>query len=200
MIQRYNAPAAVLLGLGMLTSTLAGCANDGALGTSNLTTAAVTPVAAPKVDPACVTLAAQIDQLRQEGTIDRLQQASQGKSASVQVKRASLAKQADLNRVNAEFQAKCATIAPKASTAAAAPPPVAKEAAAAAAAAPVATPAKKAVAAAAPAAKTVVKKVAAVKAAAPAVTAASPVPAAAPVVPTASRVPDVVVSTIPPQQ
>lgn len=188
MIQRFNAPAAVLLGLGTLLSTLAGCANDGALGTSNLTTSAVAPVAtaAPKVDPACVALAAQIDQLRQEGSIERLQQASQGKTASVQVKRASLAKQAELNRVNVEFQSKCATIAPKAATAAAAPPAVSKEAAAAAATAP--------------AAKTAVKKAAAVKPASPVVSAAAPVPAAAPAVTTTSRAPDVVVSTIPPQQ
>lgn len=191
MIQRFNAPAAVLLGLGTLLTTLAGCANDGTLGTSNLTTSAVTPVAAaaPKVDPACVALAAQIDQLRQEGSIDRLQQASQGKTASVQVKRASLAKQAELNRVNAEFQTRCATIAPKASAAAAAEPvkPAVKPAAAATTA-----PAT---------AKTAVKKVASVKpAVAPVAAAAAPLPAAAPVVTTTSRAPDVVVSTIPPQQ
>ncbi len=186
MIQRFNAPAAVLLGLGTLMSTLAGCANDGALGTSgNLTTSAVTPVAAPKVDPACVTLAAQIDSLRQEGTIDRLQKASEGKTASVQVKRASLAKQAELNKANADFQAKCATITPKPSNAAA-PASVAKEAAAAA-------PAKTAAATA----KTIVKKTATVSAVTPA--AAAPVPAS-PVVTTNSRVPDVVVSTVPPQQ
>ncbi len=198
MIQRFNAPAALLLGLGTIMTTLAGCANDGSLGSSNLTTSAVTPVAAatPKVDPACVALAAQIDTLRQEGTIDRLQQASQGKTASVQVKRASLAKQADLNRVNAEFQTKCATITPKGSTAAAVVPPVAKETAAASAkaAAPVKT------AAASTAAKSVVKKAAAVKPAAATVSAAAPVAAAAPVVTTTSRAPDVVVSTIPPQQ
>ena len=194
MIQRFNAPAAALLGLGTLMTTLAGCANDGTLGTSNLTTSAVAPVAsaAPKVDPACVALAAQIDQLRQEGTIDRLQQASQGKSANVQVKRASLAKQADLNRVNAEFQVKCATIAPKASTVAAAAPTAVSKESAAAAPAKAATPVK--TAAAAPAAKTAVKK-----AAAPVATAA-PLPAAAPVVTTTSRTPDVVVSTVPPKQ
>lgn len=186
MIQRFNAPAAVLLGLGTLMTTLAGCANDGTLGTSNLTTSAVTPVAAaaPKVDPVCVTLAAQIDQLRQEGSIDRLQQASQGKTTSVQVKRASLAKQAELNRVNAEFQTKCATIAPKGATAAAA------------------EPAKAAVqtAAAATTAKTAVKKVASVKPAMAPIAAAAPLPAAAPVVTTTSRAPDVVVSTIPPKE
>lgn len=189
MIQRFNTPAAVLLGLGTLMTTLTGCANDGVLGSSSLTTSAVTPVAtaAPKVDPACVSLAAQIEQLRQEGSIDRLQQASQGKTASVQVKRASLAKQADLNRVNAEFQAKCATITPKATTAAAGADAAAKAAA----------PAVK-TAAASTAAKTVVKKVASAKPVA--VPAAAPVQAAAPVVSTTSRAPDVVVSTIPPQQ
>lgn len=197
MIKRFNAPAAVLLGLGTLMSTLAGCASDGAFGTSaNMTTSAVTPVAAPKVDPACVTLAAQIDSLRQEGTIDRLQKASEGKTASVQVKRASLAKQAELNKANADFQAKCATITPKPSNAAM-PAAVAKEAAAVTAPAAVKTAALAAPAAAA--AKKVVKKTATVSAVKPAVTAASPVPAS-PVVTTSSRAPDVVVSTIPPQQ
>jgi hypothetical protein len=160
MIRTLTAPAALLLAMG----TLAGCANDGTLGSSNLTTAAVTPTVAPaaKVDPACVTLAAQIDTLRKEGTIDRLQQAAAGKTASVQVKRTALAKQAELNKANADFQSKCATITPAATTtAAAAPAPVAAQAAAAAA----------------PAAKTAVKKA---TAAAPVAKAAAPVAAAAP--------------------
>lgn len=183
MIKFLTAPAALLLAAG----ALAGCANDGVLGTSsNLTTAAVTPVAQPKADPACVTLAAQIDALRKEGTIDRLQQAADGKSPSVQVKRAALAKQAELNKANAEFQAKCGTVPAPAQTAAA-PAPVAKDAAAAAAKpATAATTAKKAV-----------KKVAAAKPAeaAPA-PAAAPVPASAAMAP---RAPDVVV-TVPSQQ
>ena len=184
MTKIFSAPAALLL----VAGALAGCANDGVLGTSsNLTTAAVTPAAAPKVDPACVTLAAQIDTLRKEGTIDRLQQAADGKSASVQVKRTALAKQAELNKANAAFQAKCGTIAPSSSTAAAAaaPAPVAKEAAAAAA-----KPA-----AAAPAAKTA-KTAAKTSSTETPVAAAAPAPAAAP---TAARAPDVVV-TMPPQQ
>ena len=182
MIKFLTAPAALLVAAG----ALAGCANDGVLGTSsNLTTAAVTPVAQPKVDPACVTLAAQIDTLRKEGTIDRLQQAAAGKSASVQVKRTSLAKQAELNKANADFQAKCGTVPAPAQTAAA-PAPVAKDAAAAAKPATAATTAKKAV-----------KKVAAAKPAeaAPA-PAATPVPASAAMAPRAT---DVVV-TVPSQQ
>lgn len=215
MTRTLIAPAALLLGLGML----GGCASENGLsGTSNLTTSAVTPVAAPKVDPACVTLSAQIEQLRKEGTIDRLQQASQGKGESVQIKRTAIAKQAELNKANADYQAKCSTITPKPSSAAA-PAPVAKEAAAAAGAATTAAaaPAKTA-AVAAPAAqavKKVVKKAAApveavkaaaapvqaVKAAAPVVvpTAAAAAPAVVPtaIAPTQSRVPDVVVTTVP---
>lgn len=99
-----------------------GCANDGSNG---LSTASVAPekvaVAAPKVDPACVSLASQIDTLRKEGAVERLEKAAAGKTSSVQVKRASLAKQAELNKANADFQAKCGPQMPKAQTAQAAP-------------------------------------------------------------------------------
>lgn len=186
------APTMLLLA----TGALAGCANDGTLNLSNgLTTSAVTPVAdaaGPKADPACVQLAAQIDGLRREGTIDRLQQAAAGKSSSVQVKRAALAKQAELNKANAEFQTKCATIAPSTASTPAAPPAV-KDAAKAAAKSAAATPA----------AKTATKTVAAAKpvmAAAPAA-AAVPVTAIAPVTPSAPpREPDVVMSAPPASQ
>jgi len=89
MTKKLIAPAAALL----VAALLGGCAEDGQLGGGSLITSAVPPPAAqPKVDAQCVTLAAQIDSLRKEGTIDRLQQASEGKTPSVQVKRASLAK------------------------------------------------------------------------------------------------------------
>lgn len=59
------------------------------------------------MDPTCVALANQIDILRKEGNIEKLEQAATGKGASVKVKREALAKQAELNRVNADFQGRC---------------------------------------------------------------------------------------------
>lgn len=193
MIKTITAPAALLIGLG----ALAGCANDGTLATSNLTTSAVTPAAAPKPDPACVTLAAQIETLRKEGTIDRLQQAADGKSASVQVKRAALSKQAELNKANAEFQARCGTVPVKPATTAAAP--VAKDVAAASA-----QPSAKADTPPAPAKQTAKKPddkppvtKAAVVSPAPAPVTTSIAPTTTPIT---SRPPDVIVSMPPPQQ
>ena len=127
------------------------CSSDGGL-LGGTTTSALPEK--PKVDPACVTLASQIDTLRKEGVADRVEQAAKGKGATVSVKRDSLAKVAELNKANAEFQQKCGTVAPAAATLApAAPatkavssaPPVAaktKAVAAAAPAAPAAAPEK----------------------------------------------------------
>lgn len=104
-----------------------GCAQ----GANSLSTASVATgndkvaTAAGKVDPACVTLASQIETLRNEGTIDKLEKASSGKSANVQIKRAALAKQAELNKANADFQTRCGPSIPKAQTAAATPVPAA---------------------------------------------------------------------------
>lgn len=98
----------------------AGCSNNG----TTLATASVAPnqvAAAPKIDPACTTLASQIETLRAEGTPERLEKAAEGKSASVQIKRTSLAKQAELNKANADFQTKCGPKLPKAQTAAVVP-------------------------------------------------------------------------------
>lgn len=122
----------------------AGCANDGSpLMGSNLTTSSIAPAAGPKVDPACVALTARIDALRKEGFVEGVEKASTGKTTSVTVKRASLAKMTELDKANAEFQAKCATISPAAASSAqtaaatvapvkpAAPAPAAKTASAA---------------------------------------------------------------------
>jgi hypothetical protein len=113
----------------------AGCAS---LGGDDLATASVpeTVQPAPRVNPACVSLAAHIDQLRKEGTVERVEKAADGKTTVVNVKRASLAKVAELNRANAEFQAKCSTITPRQQTAVVTPPP------ASAPAVPKAVPAK----------------------------------------------------------
>lgn len=106
-------------------ATMAGCATD----STGLTTSAIdgktapAAVASSKVDPACVTLLAQIDQLRKEGVVDRAQQvASKGKSSTVNVKRDSLAKLTELDRINADYQAKCSTISPATTTAQVATP------------------------------------------------------------------------------
>lgn len=92
------------------TIVLAGCAGDG--GPAGTTSSIAEPTAA-RVDSACVSLAAQIDQLNKEGTPDRLAQASSGKTATVPVKRDALAKQAQLNKANTDFRARCSTITPK---------------------------------------------------------------------------------------
>ena len=128
MIFRGMAAAAAATGL-----MLSGCANDGML-----TTAAITPKpaqTAAAVDPACTTLAAQINTLRTEGTVERLEKAATGKGKSVQVKRDALAKQTELNKANADFQMKCGPKIPAATTAQAAPPPAETAATAATAAA-----------------------------------------------------------------
>jgi hypothetical protein len=107
MIRRLIAPAALLVAAG-----LAGCASDGSGFLSTASIAEQKSATAAKSDPACVTLAAQIETVRKEGAVDGLEKAAAGKTATVQVKRASLAKQAELNRLNTEFQAKCSSLKP----------------------------------------------------------------------------------------
>ena len=130
---------------------LGACASDG---NSPFSTASVVPAevakspAKAKTDPACVTLASQIDRLRKEGTIERLEKVAAGKGDNVQVKRTALAKQAELNKANAEFQAKCAPKIPASQDAKApmaAPTVTAAVAAPAAAAAVAKAPVAKAV-------------------------------------------------------
>ena len=137
------------------TGLLAGCAGD----MTGITTSAVdaktgtvaaepgvqpaAAVAGVAVDPACVTLTSQIDGLRKDGVVERVQKAAAtGKTASVTVKRASLTKMAELEMANAEFQAKCATLSPKPAAQAAAPAPVTATVSGAAGAAATATVAK----------------------------------------------------------
>jgi hypothetical protein len=103
-----------------------GCANSGL----DLSTASVTTektVTAQKTDPVCVSLATQINALKGDGTIERLEKAASGKSAKVAVKREALQKQAELNKANADFQTRCGPTIPKQlavqSPPAASPPP-----------------------------------------------------------------------------
>lgn len=105
-----------------IAALLAGCASDGSsFPTGSLAGDGDKVAAAPKVNPACVELTSRIDALRKEGSIERLEKASAGKGASVEVKRASLAKQAELNKAYGEYQAKCSTITPAQAAAATAP-------------------------------------------------------------------------------
>jgi hypothetical protein len=97
----------------LCVTLLAGCSQNG--GIPLLTTQAINPppaavAAAPKIDPACYTLSQRIDTLRKEGVAERIEKASVGKSTTVAVKRASLAQAAELDKANAEFQAKCSTL------------------------------------------------------------------------------------------
>ena len=120
-----------------LAAALAGCSSDGSglFSTGSLnSTAAVAPEPAkkapePKFSQACVSMATQIENLRKEGTVDRLEKAAAGKSENVQVKRASLSKQTELNKANADFVAKCGPALPR--TAVAPPVPATPVAAAA---------------------------------------------------------------------
>ena len=98
---------------------MGGCANDGNI-MGGLTTASVTPgpeaamvaKAEPKVDPQCAALVTKIDALRKEGTPERLEKVSTGKGTTAQVKRQSLAKMTELDKANAEYQARCSKLTP----------------------------------------------------------------------------------------
>lgn len=121
---RTIAPAFVLaaaIGLGA-------CSSDGSLGglsfgDSTATTTAALPEK-PRVDPACQALAARIAELKQDGAVDRVEKAAQGKGDTVSVKRASLAKVGELNKANADFQARCSSVRANTASAASAQPTV----------------------------------------------------------------------------
>lgn len=98
----------------LLVLLLTGCASDGSSpfgGATGSTTTAAAPLAA---NPACASLTARIDALRKDGVTERAAQAAAtGKTSTVSVKRASLANLAELDKANAEFQAKCSTLGPR---------------------------------------------------------------------------------------
>lgn len=116
--------------LAISTTLMAGCASDGSLTTSSIGGSTQTAAAASKIDPVCLALTTKIDALRQEGITERIEKASTGKTSSVSVKRESLAKMAELDKANAEFQAKCGTVPRANKTAAATVPPVMQQASA----------------------------------------------------------------------
>ena len=122
-------PTRTLTAAGLtIVVALAGCANDP---NSSLITASVAKPKPAKVavDPTCTALAAMIQSVRQEGTPAKVRAvaASNNKSRTVNIKRASLAKVAELDKLNAEFQMKCSKY-PGLQTAAARPATIAQPA------------------------------------------------------------------------
>lgn len=107
-----------------------GCANDGSLLGDSLTTASIEPAAKKQasVDPQCVALMSKIDALRKEGTPERIEKVSSGKSATAVVKREALQRMTELDKANAEFQASCSTLTPRQQAAGATTPAAATEA------------------------------------------------------------------------
>jgi hypothetical protein len=86
-----------------------GCANSGL----DFSTNSISPQAtAAKMDPVCASLASEINALKSDGTIDKLQQAAEGKTAKVSIKRTALQKQAELNKAYASFQTRCGPTIP----------------------------------------------------------------------------------------
>jgi hypothetical protein len=169
--------SARILPAALAVAMLAGCASDGGGGlfstasvapppqpVSTLTATPDTPTkSATRIDPACAQLAAQIDGIKKDGTIERLEKIAAGKTTSVQVKRSAILKQAELNRANADFQSKCgpaglrsaaAIPAPTAPTTTTAAKPAAAAATAIAKTAAAKAPAPSGVTIATPAAKT----------------------------------------------
>lgn len=98
---------------------LGGCAQDGTLLTGSLNTSAIDQAQqAPKQNPLCVTLASQIEALNKDGVSEKVSKAAAKK---YKLKHADLAKVDELNKANAEFQAKCSEYPPAPVVAEAAP-------------------------------------------------------------------------------
>lgn len=113
----------VISALAAGSALLAGCSDTSSMlgsNSANLTTASVAPVSAPKVDPACTALTAQIDTLRKEGVPEKIEKASLKK---YKMTTADLTKADQLTKSNTDFQTKCTSYKP--SVAAVAAPPVA---------------------------------------------------------------------------
>lgn len=106
--------------------TLSGCSSDGTLtpvSTSSVGGSATAQV--QKVDPACITLAAEIDTLRKDGIAEKIEKAAAKK---YKMKPTDLAQADKLNKANADYQTKCS--APNIPRQAAVVPAVAPSAAA----------------------------------------------------------------------
>lgn len=127
MLRSFKTAFVPVLCFGALTA----CSNTGGFPGTSLTTSSINQQQAakkPTVDPVCVTLVSKIDSLRKDGITDRVAKAGAGKSKTVPVYRTSLARMAELDRANAEYQRRCGTLKPATATAAvqSPTPPVAK--------------------------------------------------------------------------
>jgi hypothetical protein len=106
-------PIQILTSAGVTVAlALAGC--SGGSGENLIKTSSIskpqTAAAKPAINPVCASLTSQINTTRQEGTPARVSAVSTGKTRMVKIKRASLAKMAELDRLNSEFQAKCSKV------------------------------------------------------------------------------------------
>jgi hypothetical protein len=105
---------ASLMALALASALLAGCAGGGI--DNVFTTGAIgnqsqaVKTAEPKIDPACVSLAAQIDGLRRDGIAEKIEKASLKKYKMTQ---GDLVKADQLIKANAEFQMRCTSFTPK---------------------------------------------------------------------------------------
>lgn len=90
------APAALIAGM------LGGCAADGSFGTETSSVTGTQP--GQKADPACAALFTRVDELRKDGVQDKIEKAA-GKKYKMTT--ADLTKADQLNKANAEYQAKC---------------------------------------------------------------------------------------------
>ena len=128
MTFRTSASSTALLLVGILLAGCAGDSTDGLFTTGSLSGSQSTAAAAPKVDPACVTLAASIDGLRKEGIGEKIEKAAAKKYKMTEK---DLRKADQLTKANAEFQQRCSAIPPKPASAQApgTPAPAAKTAA-----------------------------------------------------------------------
>ena len=111
MLATLRVPAVLLIG----SIALAGCAGSDPFGggANQVTTSSVT-LQPQKIDPACPSLAAQIDSLRREGVADKIEKAAAKK---YKMTPADISKADQLNKVNADFQSKCSTLPRTASVA-----------------------------------------------------------------------------------
>lgn len=144
MLATLRVPLLIIVG----SAALAGCsggAGDLFGSSSDVTTSSVTQAqTAQRVDPACGSLATEIDTLRREGVAERVEKAAAKK---YKMKQADLSNASQLNKLNADYQEKCSTLPRTAAVPVAANPATA-------------APAAKAVAKAAPATKAAAAKAA----------------------------------------
>lgn len=101
------------LAIAAAAALVAGCSSLG----DSMTTASIPEP--PRIDPACVTLTAQIDTLRKDGIQEKIEKAAAKKYRMTAL---DLAKADQLNKANAEFQTRCSTLAPRGPQTAAAQP------------------------------------------------------------------------------